>query len=91
MWWWSAELSARLGVPMRAWLGMVPRLLFGILIAACATALVPVDAWALTSTSTAVTGGSSVVGQPVTFTATVTPGGAGTPTGTVTPGRRPAR
>jgi hypothetical protein len=61
------------------------RLLISILIAACAAALAPVDAWALTGTSTAVTGGSSVVGQPATFIATVTSlGGGGPPTGTVT-------
>ncbi len=60
------------------------RLPVHLLIAACAIALAPVDAWALTGTSTAVTGGSSVVGQSASFTATVTPLGAGTPTGTVT-------
>jgi hypothetical protein len=80
----GAELSAGLGALMRAQWGSVLRLLVSILIAAGAGTLAPVDAWALTSTSTAVTGGSSVVGQSVTFTATVTPGGAGTPTGTVT-------
>ena len=84
MWWRSAELSAGLLMLMRRRWCIPARLPVHLLIAACAIALAPVDAWALTGTSTAVTGGSSVVGQSASFTATVTPLGAGTPTGTVT-------
>jgi hypothetical protein len=47
----------------------------------------PSDAGAATPTTTIVTSdhpAGSIYGEPVTFTATVTPGGPGTPTGTVT-------
>ena len=61
----------------------MPRLIVAVLLAACATGLAPLSAWAASSTTTTFTTSPSVVGQTVTFTATVTSGG-GTPTGTVT-------
>jgi predicted transcriptional regulator len=53
----------------------------------CAIGLAPTTAWAQRATTTTLSSSQnpSAVGQPVTFTATVTPtSGGGTPTGTVT-------
>jgi hypothetical protein len=77
-----SRLCAKICVRWR----MPPRQIVGILLAVCATALAPLSASAASPTITTLTSSQdpSVFGQTVTFTATVSPLGPGTPTGTVT-------